>query len=80
MSEELPERDLFGARPHEYELPDNAYQVKCRSCGEWMSFVRTPNGKAIPLSLKTAETRDGVTYALPHFADCPQAKEWSTKR
>lgn len=78
--EALPDRDLFGARPHEYALPANAYVAKCGSCGAAMVWVKTPAGKAMPLSLRTAEIRDGVTYAMPHFADCPQAREWSTKK
>jgi hypothetical protein len=80
MSKEaLPERDLFGARPHEYVLPPNAWPVKCQSCGAGMAFVRTPQGKMMPLSLATIEERDGIKYALPHFVDCPDAKDWSKK-
>lgn len=73
----LPERDMFGARPHEYALPAEPWLTKCQSCGAAMCFVKTPQGKAMPLSMATAETRDGVTYALPHFIDCPEANEWS---
>ena len=80
MKEALPERVLFGARPGEYELPPNAHPTRCASCGMGMTFVRTKGGKMMPLSLATVEERDGVRYALPHFIDCPQAKEWSTKR
>jgi hypothetical protein len=78
--EALPDRDLFGARPGEMVLPDNAYQVKCQSCGAWMSFVQTVNGRAMPLSLATVEERDGVRYALPHWIDCPDARSWSKKQ
>jgi hypothetical protein len=78
--EALPERDLFGARPHEYALPPDCWTGKCRSCGAAMAFVTTANGKAMPLSLATCEERDGVKYALPHFVDCPQSKEWSGKK
>lgn len=81
MTTEPPiQRDLFGAREHEYVLPEHAYHTVCQSCGARMAFVKTPNGKAMPLSLQTAEIRDGITYCLPHFVDCPQAKEWSRKR
>jgi len=79
MTEALPERDLFGARPHEYALPPDLYTSKCRSCGAMMAWTKTPNGKAMPLSLATVEERDGVRFALPHFVDCPQAKEWSKR-
>lgn len=75
----LPERDLFGARPNEYELPATPYLSRCGSCGAPMAWTKTKNGKAMPLSLLTVEERGGVKYALPHFADCPQAKEWSKK-
>lgn len=75
-----PDRDLFGARPHEYELPPNARPAVCASCGAGMVWVRTPKGKAMPLSAATIETREGRRYALPHWIDCPDAKEWSTKR
>lgn len=80
MTADTPERDLFGARPHEYVLPDSVYHARCGSCGAGMAFVKTPNGKAMPLSLATAEIRDGVTYCLPHWIDCPQSREWSGKR
>lgn len=73
------ERDLFGARPHEYLLPPNAYLSRCGSCGAAMAWTKTANGKAMPLSLATVETREGVKYCLPHFVDCPQAKEWSKR-
>lgn len=77
---DLPERDLFGARPHEYELPAHPYVARCHSCGAGIVWVRTKNGKAMPLSAATIETRDSVRYAIVHWADCPQAREWSTKR
>ena len=73
------ERDLFGARPHEYELPPNAHPTRCASCGAAMAFVKLPSGKVMPLSLATVEERGGIKYALPHWSDCPHAKEWSKK-
>ena len=78
---DICERDLFGARPHEYEVPEYvSHVVPCRSCGMGMIFVKTDAGKAMPLSVATIEVRDGKRFALPHFADCDQAKEWSKKR
>jgi len=79
MKEALPERDLFGCRPHEYALPFPVRIVDCQSCGAKMTWVTTANGKAMPLSLATVEEREGVRYALPHFIDCPDAKEWSKR-
>jgi hypothetical protein len=29
--------------------------------------------------MPTIEERDGIKYALPHFVDCPDAKDWSKK-
>ena len=72
-------RDLFGARRGEYELPDDATPTTCRSCGTAMVWVKTTNSRALPLSLATVEERDGRKYALSHFADCPDAKEWSKR-
>jgi len=66
-------------RPNEYAVPDDATPVACRSCGAAMVWVKTPAGKPLPLSVATIEARDGVRYALPHFADCPEAKDWSRK-
>ena len=80
LPEQLPDRDLFGARPHEYELPPHVWEVKCASCGAPMAFVKTPNGKAMPLSLATIEVRDSIRYALPHWIDCPSAAEWKGKK
>jgi len=73
------ERDMFGARKGEYELPANAVPTRCHSCGAGMIWVNTAKGRALPLSVATIEERDGGKYALPHFADCPQSKEWSKR-
>lgn len=73
------QRDLFGGRKNEYELPLRADPAHCRSCGAAIVWITTDHGKAMPLSVATIEERDGFKYALPHFADCPQAKEWSHK-
>ncbi len=73
------ERDMFGARKGEYELPADAIPTKCASCGAGMVWVQTGKGKSMPLSVATIEERDGVKYAISHFSDCPEAKEWSKK-
>jgi len=75
----IEQRDLFGARRGEYEVPIDARIVECQSCGAKMTWIKTPAGRAMPLSLATIETRDGTRYALSHFADCPEAKEWSKR-
>lgn len=77
MKEKLPERDLFGARPGEYMVPELAAVSRCGRCGAALAWVKTKAGKAMTLSLATVEARDGARYALPHFVDCPQAREGS---
>jgi len=73
------ERDMFGARKGEYEMPLDAIPVTCASCGAGMIWIKTAKGKAMPLSVATIEERDGSRFALSHFSDCPEAKEWSKK-
>ncbi len=70
------QRDLFGARVGEYELPPHTQLGRCRSCQAPVIWTRTKKGRPIPLSVATIEKRDGVKYALPHFADCVNAKKW----
>ena len=77
--EALPERDLFGARTGEYAIPADPYTATCRSCGAAMIWVKTAAGKAMPLSAATIEERDGQRFALAHFADCPNSREWSRR-
>jgi len=70
--------DLFtGQRAGEYVIPnDGRTTMPCRSCGAEIIWTKTAAGKPIPLSVATIEERDGVRYALTHFADCKDAKEW----
>lgn len=69
--------DMFTAiRAGEYLIPEGLTPVRCASCGAWMVWTKTKAGKAIPLSLATAEQRDDGRYALTHFADCPEARKW----
>lgn len=72
----MSDRDLFGARVGEYPIPRYAKVNRCASCDAAITWTKTSAGRPIPLSLATVERRDGVAYALSHFADCPQAKEW----
>jgi hypothetical protein len=74
------DRDMFGARRGEYEIPDYAKVVLCVSCSAAIIFVKTPNDRSIPISLATVEMREGKKYGLTHFADCPDAAEWSGAR
>lgn len=73
-------RDLFGARLNEYEVPANPQQSACLSCGAAMVWTHTRKGASMPLSVATIETRGGIRYAMPHFVNCPDAKNWSKQR
>ena len=73
--------DLFtGERAGEYPISAEAHVARCKSCQALIVWARTEGGRAIPLSLATVEERGGVRYALTHFADCPEAKQWSKQR
>ena len=71
---------MFGARKGEYELPEGLMPTRCQSCGMGMVWIKTAGGKAMPLSVASIEERDGFKFALSHFADCPDAKQWSHKQ
>lgn len=81
MSDQLNFLDAADPAPRrgEYPLPPGARVESCRSCGARIVWLHTPAGRSLPLSLATVQTRGGVTYALAHFADCPDAKDWSRK-
>lgn len=65
-----------GPRKGEYAVPTAARRGQCRSCGAPIVWVITVRERAIPLSVATIQTREGQKWALPHFVDCPEAKEW----
>ena len=44
--------------------------TNCRSCGAEIRFERTEKGRLMPVSVRTGES---------HFADCPDARQWSKK-
>lgn len=77
--------DFFASVPNErrigeYPIPKLGNIESCRSCGAQIVWTRTPNDRAVPLSLATVQTRDGIKYALSHFSNCPDAKGWSKKK
>jgi hypothetical protein len=67
-------------RRGEYELPQDARVDRCKSCGAQIVWTHRPHGRAMPLSLATIQTRGGKKWALSHFVDCPDAKDWSKSR
>ena len=50
---------------------------QCRSCGERIVWAATPAGRRMPLD----EVCDGLSEPAwdPHFASCPDAKQWSRR-
>lgn len=81
MDRTVSQADFFAdvpndARVGEYPLPAAGNLAHCRSCGADIVWTRTARGIAVPLSLATVQTREGKKYALSHFADCPDSKEW----
>ena len=66
-------------RRGEHEIISGSKVESCRSCGASIIWIRTRRGKALPLSVATIERRDGRAFALAHFADCPDSKDWSKR-
>lgn len=60
----------------EYPIPDDAPPATCASCGKAIVWIRTPNDKAMPLSLSTARLVNGQRVAMNHWVDCPDRQEW----
>lgn len=59
--------------------------LQCRSCGADMIFIKSAlNGKNIPCNPNKISviTPDGklVWGHVTHFAECPQADQWSKKK
>lgn len=63
-------------RKGEYLVPADAELDYCHSCDAEIVWTRTKNNKPMPLTVATIERRDGERYAVCHWADCPEAKEW----
>lgn len=56
-----------------YLLPTGTPEVPCkrRPCRATIAWVRTSNGRRMPLSIATARrTPDGDIIAEPHWGDC----------
>ena len=73
------QRDMFGARKGEYELPAHAQLRTCHTCNAPVVRIQTAKKRFMPLSIATIEERAGVKYALSHFIDCPDATKWSKR-
>lgn len=62
-------------RAGEFEVPEAAKTSQCRSCDAEIAWIKTAAGKNMPLSVRSAQKRDGKVYMLSHFADCPKAAQ-----
>lgn len=55
----------------------------CKGCGSAIIWIKTKNGKSMPVDLKEISimTIDGRMEAgfIPHWATCPKAKEFKKK-
>jgi hypothetical protein len=67
-------------RKGEYAVPEGADIAECRSCGAAVVWTTTINRRPIPLSVASIQERDGMRWALAHFADCAHARDWSRRR
>ena len=57
--------------------------AKCKKCGADIRFIRTKNGKNMPVDdkLVTIITEQGKIFKgyVPHFVTCPYANEFRKK-
>lgn len=72
------------ARQYQERVPPPAKHtpMTCRSCGKEIVWMKTVNGKNIPVDAETAETGDDMFDAqrhTTHFATCPQADQHRKK-
>lgn len=56
--------------------------LTCRACGKEIVFLKTINGKNIPVDYNTYdnETVFNHKFHTSHFATCPAAKEFRKER
>jgi len=60
----------------DFEIPPDAEESRCRSCGAPIVWIVTTAGRRMPLDLASVEEREGKRYAESHFVACPQRREW----
>ena len=52
--------------------------VRCRSCGQYMVFLPTANGKKMPVDAESVDEGDEEfdhTKHISHFSTCPNADQ-----
>ena len=54
--------------------------MKCTSCGKEIKFLRTKNGKTIPINMETIQGNetiyDHTIGHISHFSDCRDANKF----
>lgn len=67
-----------------YLVSNDDFQLKrvhCAGCGAAMIWHRTERGKAMPLSVATAQPAGSNGWNLePHWADCPERARFNVAR
>ena len=57
--------------------------VTCRSCGEYIVFLKTATGKSMPVDADSVDEGDDQfdhTKHVSHFATCPDAGKFRKSR
>lgn len=54
--------------------------MKCKSCGKEIVYLKTKNGKIMPINAETIQGKE-IIYDhkkghVSHFSDCSQATTW----
>lgn len=57
---------------------------ECRSCGEEIVWLKTDNGKNIPVDAETVVDKEATIFdsdqMISHFATCKDADKWRGKK
>ncbi len=56
-----------------YDIPKQVRAVLCKGCRAWIAFVKTEDGKNMPVEAM------GDARGEPHWIRCPQSKEFKGK-
>ena len=69
------------SRRVDFLVPDDAERSACRSCGCALYWIRTDEGRDMPIHAPSIETNLlGERRGESHFAHCPDAARWRQKQ
>lgn len=60
-------------------MTDHIKTVPCRSCGEYIAFLKTASGKSMPVDAESVTEGDeefDKDVHVSHFATCPDANKF----